>query len=253
VTPLLLFGGAPGAFALGAVLYATGWWQVKRIETRSVGGLQGGESFVDDFLDGLHYAWSQPLIRMVLVLVFFHCSFTMAYESLLPAFADRQLAMPESGFSILLTAIGFGGLIGSLYVGGVQSSLARGRLFLLMGIFSGLSQVLLSFTASLTLAVGAAVLMGASQSAFMTMGQAITQSLAADIYRGRLASINTFSLGGIMSVMNLANGFFGSRFSPAALLFVNGMVFVLVMLLSVLAMTPRRVYVRGIPAEAHAT
>jgi hypothetical protein len=87
----------------------------------------------------------------------------------------------------------------------------------------------------------------------MTMGQAITQSLAVDSYRGRLASLNTFSLGGVMSVMNLVNGFFGSRTSAATLLVVFGAMFVIVMLLSVLALTPRRVYVTGIPAEAHAT
>jgi hypothetical protein len=56
-----------------------------------------------------------------------------------------------------------------------------------------------------------------------------------------------------MSLMNLLNGFFGSHTSAATLLVVNGGLFVAVMLLSLLALTPRRVYVTGIPAEAHAT
>jgi hypothetical protein len=90
--------------------------------------------------------------------------------------------------------------------------------------------------------------MGGSQSAFMTMGQAMTQAIADDEFRGRLASINTFSLGGIMSFMNLANGFMGTQFPAAAILFVNGMFFVTIMLTSGAFTLPRAVYTKGMPA-----
>ena len=82
----------------------------------------------------------------------------------------------------------------------------------------------------------------------MTMGQAVTQALAADEFRGRLASINTFSLGGIMSFMNLTNGLLGTQFPAAAILFVNGMLFVTIMLTSAAFVLPRQVYIGGMPA-----
>lgn len=244
--------GAPTAFALSTVLYVVGWVYIRRIKTPSVGGLEAGQSFVENFLDGLRYAFNRPLIRMVLLLVFFHCGLTMGYETLLPSFATQRLTLGGEGFSILLTAMGFGGLVSSFYIGGVTSALTRGRLLLLTGVFSGLSEVFLGFSSTLPLALIAAALMGASGAALMTMGQAITQSLAVDAYRGRLASLNTFSLGGVMSMMNLVNGFFGNRTGAATLLVVEGSLFAVVMLLSVLSLTPRRVYATGIPAEAHA-
>jgi len=86
----------------------------------------------------------------------------------------------------------------------------------------------------------------------MTMGQAITQSLAQDEFRGRLASINTFSLGGVMAIMNLSNGFVSSEIGSAAVLYVTGGAFIAIMLASALVVTPRRIYLTGIPAEAHA-
>jgi hypothetical protein len=98
----------------------------------------------------------------------------------------------------------------------------------------------------------AAALMGAGQAAFMTMGQAITQAMAADEYRGRVASINTFMLGGAMSIMNLANGALGGLFSPAFLIAANGGAFVIVMMISAFALTGRRVYGTGIQVNSPA-
>ena len=273
--PLLGFLGAPAAFLLCTGLYAIGWWQIMRIRTRATGGVRAGESFFHSFTQGLRYAWSQPLIRMVLGLVIFHCGLTMAFESLLPNFAAQQFTEPmapavspggnadtgeammgtgngfnaeATGFATLMMGVGAGSLVGSLYVGGILGSLARGRIYLATGLLSGLGQVLLSFAPNIGVALLAAAIMGASQSAFMTMGQALTQALAADEFRGRLASINTFSLGGIMSFMNLANGFLGTQFPASAILLVNGMIFVAIMLVSTTFTVPRGVYVRGMPA-----
>ncbi len=253
-TPLLVTLGAPAAFFLCSLFYAVGWLQILRIEARSSGGVRAGESFVANFVDGLRYTWSEPLIRMVLVLVFFHCGLTMAFESTIPGFVHDHLGTHhhDDGFGLLMVGVGVGGLVGSIYIGGVQSALLRGRLLLLTGVLSGVGQVLLAFTSAMPGAFVSAMLMGGADAAFMTMGQAITQSLARDEYRGRLASINTFSLGGVMAIMNLSNGFVSSHYGSAAVLFVTGGLFVAVMLLSVLAVLPRRVYMTGIPAEAHA-
>ncbi|MBM2810053.1 MAG: arabinose efflux permease family protein [Chloroflexi bacterium] len=268
-SPLLGFLGAPAAFFLCTGLYALGWWQIMGIKTRSTGGVRKGESFVTSFIQGLRYAWREPLIRMVLAMVIFHCGLTMAFESLLPNFAAQQLTRQVSqmgpllhgdmvngvefntaatGFATLMMGVGAGSLVGSIFVGGLQSGLARGRTYLAMGLLSGVGQVLLSFAPNLGLALVAGAIMGGSQSAFMTMGQALTQALAANEFRGRLASINTFSLGGIMSFMNLANGFLGTQFPASGILLVNGTIFVTIMLASIAFAVPRGVYLRGMPA-----
>jgi MFS family permease len=132
-------------------------------------------------------------------------------------------------------------------VAGIVGSRARGRLYLLAGLLSGLGQVMLSFAPSMPVAFLAAAIMGGSQSAFMTMGQAMTQAIADDEFRGRLASINTFSLGGVMSFMNLANGYLGTHFPAAAILLVNGLLFVAIMFSSAASSIARGVYMQGMP------
>ena len=274
--PLLGFLGAPAAFFMCTGLYALGWMQIMRVKTRSFGGVRRGQTFVQGFTEGVRYAWTQPLIRMVLVIVFFHCSLTMAFESLMPTFAAQQLSgrtveeasasvghqhmddmgVPQggfngeaTGFATLMIGVGAGALVGSILIGGIQGRIARGRLYLATGILSGLGEVLFSFSPNMGIALLAAAVMGGSQAAFMTMGQALMQSLAADEFRGRIASLNTLSFGGIMAVMNLFNGFLGTHTTAASILLADGLLFASIMLSSVSFAVPRSVYVRGMPAR----
>ena len=248
VTPLLAIAGAPAGFIVCTVFYLIGWVKVLGITPRAPErSIQ--ESFVANFVGGLTYVYSRPVLRFILVLVFFHCGLTMAFESLLPTFSHERLNA-EQGFGTLLMGVGAGSFVASVFVSGIQTSKARGNVMILMGIASGLGQVLLSLTTSLVLAFGAAMIMGGAQAAFMTMGQAVTQSIAADEYRGRIASINTFSLGGIMATMNLTNGTLGDYFGAQALLFAEGMIFVSIMVVSFFLFTGRRVYGRVPTLEA---
>ncbi len=252
ISPLLAIVGAAPAFFMCTILYAIGWIQIMRIKTKSVGGIRKGENFFKSFGQGVSYAWSQTYIRMILVMVFFHCGLTMAFESLLPHYAHHQLGGSAGAFGILMTGVGIGSLIGSIFIGGIQNSISRGRLYLVMGLLSGLGQVMLMFSNNMAMAITAVIIMGGSQAAFMTLGQAVTQALAADEYRGRLASINTLSFGGIMAVMNLAYASIGGYYNPGVVLAVGGLAFTAMMLLSVLNSFTRKVYINGIPTELSA-
>lgn len=275
VAPLLGFMGAAPAFFLCTALYGVGWAQILQVKTRTQGGVKRRDGFVASFLLGLRYVRTQPFIAMVLVLVFFHCGLTMAFEALLPPFVGQRLSSAEplvaghgldqhnglvdmafrtdaTGFATLMMGVGLGALVGSILIGGVQDELLRGRLYLALGLLSGFGQVLLSFASNMPVALGAAGIMGGSQAAFMTMGQALMQALAADEYRGRIASLNTLSFGGIMAVMNLVNGALGAPFGVSSILFVNGLLFIGIMGGSFAFATPRGVYVRGMPAVTRA-
>lgn len=250
VTPLLAVAGAAAGFLLCAVFYLYGWWRILSIAPRQP-ERRIQESFFKNFVDGLTYVYSRPVIRFIMVLVFFHCGLTMAFESLLPTFSHQRLDT-EQGFGTLLMGVGAGAFVTSIFISGIQTSKARGNVMISMGVMSGLGQVLLSLTTSLPLAFGAAMIMGGAQAAFMTMGQAVTQSIAADEYRGRIASINTLSLGGIMATMNLTNGALGDLIGAQSLLFVEGLIFASIVLVSFFLFTGRRVYGRAPVAEPQA-
>jgi MFS family permease len=244
VWPLLTVIGAVPAFAACTILYLIGWYKILQLTPREPASGQR-ESFIDNFKGGFVYVYSRPVLRFMLVIVFLHCGLTMAFESLLPAFSHENLGTSEAGIGPLLMAVGFGAFISSVLISGIQTSKGRGNAMILTGVISGLGQVALSMTGTLYLALPAAALMGGAQAAFMTMGQAVTQSIATDEFRGRVASINTFSLGGVMATMNLLNGSLADEFGAEPLLFIQGFIFFGAMVLSLFLLTGRRVYGRA--------
>jgi MFS family permease len=250
ITPLLALVGAPAAFAVCTVLYMIGWARLLRITPRPPSEHVQHQPFLQNFVGGLEYVYSRPVLRFMILLVILHCGLTMAFESLLPVFADQNLDAGDGGFGALMIGVGVGAFVASVLVSGVQTSKARGNTLVAMGLLSGLGQAVLSLTTALPVAVLAAGFMGAGQAAFMTMGQAVTQSMATEEYRGRVASINHFSLGGIMATMNLLNGSLGDEVGAASLLLVEGLVFASIIMLSMLATTGRRIYGRGRALEA---
>lgn len=245
VTPILAFFGAAPAFLLCAVFYGIGLIQIMRMTPVKPDPSKQHEGLFASFAGGVAYVYSMPVIRFMIMLAIFHCGLTMAFESLLPGFSHNGLGVEEGGFGTLLAGVGAGALIASVFISGIQTSRARGNALILTGLISGLGQTVLSLTSVLWLATVAAAVMGGAEAAFMTMTQAVTQATAADEYRGRVASINTVALGGMMATMNLLNGTMADRFSASSMLFWEGLLFVVIVLISLFAVTGRRVYGRS--------
>ncbi len=247
ITPLLGILGAPAGFFVCMVFYFVGWFEVLKIKPRPPAEGVAHEPLLQNFVAGLKYVYTRPVLRFMILLVILHCGLTMAFESLLPGFAHDSLTAGDSGFGTLIMGVGAGSFFASIFVSGIQTSKARGNMLISMGLISGLGQVLLSLTTTLWMGFFAAALMGGAQAAFMTMGQSITQSIATEEYRGRVASINSFSLGGIMAVMNLFNGSLADQIGSKGLLFGEGLLYASIIGLSLFAVTGRRIYGRGSP------
>lgn len=243
VTPLLAVAGAPAAFGVSVLLYAAALWQARSLSPQPPEP-STGRGFIDDFLGGLAYVYDRPVLRLMLVILVAHCGLTMAFESLLPSFAHNQLHAGDEGFGALMMGVGSGAFVASLFVSGLQTHRGRGNALIITGLLSGLGQVLLSLTTSLAVGVLAAAIMGGAQAAFMTMGQAVTQSIATNEFRGRVASINSFSLGGMMALMNLFNGSISDSVGVQPLLLIYGLTFGLIVAVTILPITGRQVYGR---------
>lgn len=246
------FVGVNGVLVLSALFYALSAAQLARVRTvsrgerqaagvRSLGGALGG------MVEGLAYIYRHQAIALFIILVAFHCSLTMSFESVFPVFSRDQLGATDgSVVGYLVMAFGAGSLGGTLLLAGVRGERTKGRLLMVTGVVSGLAPAFLALSSQVPVAVLMAGAMGASQSTFMAITNTYIQALAPDRLRGRIASLYILHAGGVMAFANLGYGFLADLFSAPPVLFVTGLLFV-AMLASTGLFQPalRRVYRTG--------
>ncbi len=242
IAPLLGLVNIESAFWLCSGLYFLGFLQVSRVTTRSTGVIDKNQGFWANLFEGFVYVYKRPIIMSMVLLVLAHCAFTMSYESMLPGISEDKLGTGRVGVSWLIAGVGAGALFSSIFMAGVRSESARGKLFLFFAFSSAVGPVLLAWSDSTGLSIGATVIMGANQAGFMTISHTIIQSLTEDHVRGRVAGVYSVHVGGSMAVTNMVNAAFADMFSPSAVLIVGGLIFVVAVLFSLESASIRRLY-----------
>ena len=254
IAPALLLFDVSIAFLVSTSFYLIGIAAILSIRTRSTGELTRGSRIGESLWVAMRYAWTDPQLRALFILLALHCSMTMSFESMLPVLARDVLGESNVSVSYLMMGVGAGALVGVIGIAGLRSASGRGMLLLITSAVSGASLLLLAVSGNTTLALLGTAAMGGSQAAFMAIGGAMVQSLAPDGMRGRISGLNQINIGGTMAVMNLVNGFAADRFGAPNVLLVLGLGFSVVVAVSLAQGTLRGIY-RGsiaVPARAAA-
>lgn len=242
ILPFMGLINIEAAFWLCSGFYAVGLFQVSRINTRSSGTIDETQSFLRNLMAGFEYVYKRPAILAIVLLVLAHCALTMSYESLLPALSEDKLGAGSVGVSYLIGGVGAGALATSILLAGVRSSSTRGLLFLVFGIASALGPMLLAFSTSREISIMATVIMGANQAGFMTISHTIIQSMTGDEVRGRVAGVYSVHVGGSMAITNMINAALADVFNAPGVMVVGGLVFLVVIVMSVGSGQLRRIY-----------
>ena len=252
ILPLLATTGVGTAFLLCSGFYAISLAQALRVKTRSTGEIDPNRSFVSNMFDGLRYVYKTPILRAIVLMALFHCGLTMSFESLLPVLSAQRLDAEGAGFSVLMMSVGAGAMIAVIGIAGVQSESFKGKLFLNLGVLSGLTPAVLALSSGMPMAISAAVAMGASQAGFMTLTHTMIQAITPDGVRGRVGAVYSVHIGGMMASANLINGGLADSLDAAMLLLVAGVGFVIIMFASWQGVTLRGIYRRGLQASSAA-
>jgi MFS family permease len=249
IAPLLATTGVGGAFFLCTGFYLISLFQTLKIRTASTGVIQRSQGIVANLAEGVVFVYRTPTLRAIMLLALFHCGLTMSFESLLPVLSREELGAEGAGFSYLMMAVGGGALVSVLAVAGVDSEITRGRLFLYLGLLSGLTPAVLAMSSNMPMALTGAAGMGASQAGFMTLTHTMIQSITPDGIRGRVGGVYSVHIGGMMASANLINGGLADVVSVPLLLLVAGAAFIAIMVLSWQRVTLRQIYTGGFRAE----
>jgi MFS family permease len=197
--------GTDGAYyvAVGFTLAAAGLFSFLTATSKIV--INKGRSVTNNLKEGLQYL---RIHNILIVLFSIECMVTIfgfSYQNLLPIFAT-ELSQASEGYGFMLSAVGAGSLLGSLFIASLGNFKKKG-LILLTGCGAlGLTLVLFSFsgaigktlgtdTGSLYLAIFILVLVGVATYAFLSTSNTLIQMNVNSEFRGRINGIYGMVIG----------------------------------------------------------
>jgi MFS family permease len=160
-----------------------------------------------DIWEAVKYIGKTPKLLYTFIAVAIIPTFTMNFNILIPILTKDVLRLEEAGYGSLVSAVGFGALIGALSV----ATRARKEITLIFQMTGAagiaLSLVLLSFVGNYYLALGFLALCGFFMIMFNTTSNSILQINSPDNMRGRIMSAYSLVFGGLVPLGSLYAGF----------------------------------------------
>ncbi|MDE0846468.1 MAG: MFS transporter [Actinomycetota bacterium] len=255
--------GAGAVFAVAAILLALGVYAATRLQTASDSSeadslnsppsdkgsinafIKGTAKVGEDLASALRYVKNDRRILVVIALVGAHCSFTMAFDSMMPLLSD-QIRGSSSLYSSVLIGLGAGAVAGTLNVSQIRTDRARSIAFIFAGVGSGLAMVCLGVSNGVVPIFLASILAGWTQGSYMALSATLVQQVVDDRFRGRVMSFYIMIAAGHMALINLAFGQLAEFISVRALLIVPGLIWIGIFLMSsIFSREARHVIRRG--------
>jgi MFS family permease len=170
--------------------------------------------------EGLRYAWSNPALRLPLVLTAVIGTLAFNFQIVLPLMAKQTFGGDAGTFGALYALMSVGSVVGAL----VTAHEARASRRYLLGAALAFGVLLLGAAAAPTLAVEMLVLVpvGAAGIAFTAMANGVLQTECAPEMRGRVAALFTVAFLGSTPIGGPIVGWISEQLGPRAGLAVGG-------------------------------
>ena len=148
------------------------------------------------FVDGFRFIASRRLFWVLILLTYAATFFGISYVQLMPAFA-RLLGAGETGYGLLLSAMGVGAITGNLIVASMQRSPRLGRLLLVAPLGGAAAIVAFALCVALLpgrpagylLALGCGMMVAMCMSMYFVSSMTQLQLAVPDALRGRVMGI----------------------------------------------------------------
>jgi MFS family permease len=138
-------------------------------------------------------------------LALFNSLFAMSYLTLLPIYADWYFGAGSTGYGVLNAAHGAGALVGTLTVATIAHLiLRRGPVVLVAAACLGVLLMLFALSPAMAVALPLLMLVGFSNTFYLTQVSTILQQKVPDHLRGRVLSLyslcwNLMPIGGLLA------------------------------------------------------
>jgi len=244
---LIAFVGIGWCFGIDALSYVAVigsllFMQLKVSEKES----KKRQSLWQEMAEGLQYALAFSPIRSILLLLALVSLMGAPYMVLLPIVASHQLHGNAMTLGYLTAATGLGALAGVFYLASKHSVLGLGNVIAISSAVFGLGLMAFAWCTQLWLSLVFLFVTGLGMMLNMAACNTILQTIVDEDKRGRVMSLYTMAVFGMLPFGSLFSGWLASRIGTPETLFCSGMVCVLGAILFLRSLPKIREQVRPI-------
>jgi MFS family permease len=173
--------------------------------------------------EGVTYTLESVPIRTVLLLLAVVSLMGMPYATLLPIFAREVLHGGAQTLGFLMAAAGIGALVGALYLAARRTALGLETVIAVSAAIFGLGLLVFSLSRIFWLSFGLMIVSGFGMMVHMAAGNTLVQTLVDDDKRGRVMSLHSMALRGMVPLGSLGAGGLASQIGAPATLALGGL------------------------------
>jgi MFS family permease len=177
--------------------------------------------------EGVSYAFGSLPIRSVLLLLSAVSFMGMPYATLLPIFAREVLHGGAQTLGFLMGAAGIGALVGAMFLASRDSVLGLETVLIVSATIFGGGLIAFSLSRIFWLSLGLMILSGFGMMVHLAASNTLVQTFVDDDKRGRVMSLYTMAVRGMVPLGSLIAGGLASHIGAPATLTLGGICCVL--------------------------
>jgi MFS family permease len=172
--------------------------------------------------EGVTYAFGSPAIRSVLLLLAVVSFMGMPYATLLPIFAQDVLHGDAQTLGFLMAAAGVGALAGAMFLASRESVLGLETVLVVAATIFGAGLIAFAAARVSWLSCALMIVSGFGMMVHMAAANTLVQTLVDDDKRGRVMSLHTMAVRGMVPLGSLLAGALASHLGAPATLTLGG-------------------------------
>jgi len=209
-------------FLLNAVSYVAVILALRAMTMAPKYGRARGPHIWQAWREGVTYAFGSPPIRSVLLLLAIVSFMGMPYATLLPIFAQEVLYGGAQTLGFLMGAAGIGALAGAMFLASRDTVLGLETVMIVAATIFGSGLIAFAQSRVVWLSLGLMVVSGFGMMVQMAASNTLVQTLVDDDKRGRVMSLYTMCLRGMVPLGSLIAGGLASHIGAPATLTLGG-------------------------------
>ncbi|MEK6727549.1 MAG: MFS transporter [Candidatus Omnitrophota bacterium] len=216
--------GMSGCFYLNGISFLAVIFALFLIKVHNNARTDKNRPPLKDLKEGLIFIKNNRLILVLISMVGIVSLFGIAYVILMPIFANDILRAGVKGLGLLMSASGFGALIGALILARLGNFKFKGRLLIYSTLIFSVSLVLFSLSKDLFFSLFTLILVGASSVTAVSLINTILQTIVPDEFRGRVMSVFMLTFAGFMPFGNLIAGVLSESLGVSFVVMASGII-----------------------------